>query len=188
MSTQSILLESLLFASGEPVEKKRAATLLGVSEIEVNDIAKILRNTLSGRGIVLVETAHKLELCSAPESAPIINRLTEKELSRDIGRAGLEVLAIILYRDGASRGEIDWVRGVNSSATVRSLMLRGLIEGAEDTADHRRIHYIATPEALKYLGVSRVGELPHYNEFVAKLSETHSEDMDSKMTTSRDAI
>ncbi len=171
MNALPILLESLLFAAGEPLEKKRAAALLGISLEDVEKTAESLQTALKGRGITLVETKDALELRSAPEASVVIKRLRESELSRDLGQAGLEVLSIILYRTGVTRSDIDWIRGVNSSATVRTLAMRGLIKGKEDAADRRRIRYEITPEALAYLGISRVEDLPHYATFASLLTE-----------------
>ena len=76
--------------------------------------------------------------------------------SRDFGKASMETLAAIAYKSGSTRGEIDWVRGVNSSASLHTLLMRGLIEGREDEHDKRRIRYSLTTEALAHLGLSRI--------------------------------
>ena len=76
----------------------------------------------------------------------------------------METFAVIAYQDGATRGEVDWVRGVNSSASLRTLLMRGLIEGREDEADKRRVRYSVTTEALAHLGVTRAEELPRAQE------------------------
>ncbi len=168
-------LEALLFAFGKPMHKTRVAKLLEIQETELPSIIKGLAENLSERGITLIETEHELELRTAPEAVEIVSKLRENELSRDIGKAGLEVLSIILYRGGATRGEIDWLRGVNSSATVRSLALRGLIKGAEDSADKRRVRYSATIDALAHLGVSKAEDLPQYAEFSKALKDVEYE-------------
>ncbi|HEX8947211.1 MAG TPA: SMC-Scp complex subunit ScpB [Candidatus Paceibacterota bacterium] len=164
-------LEALLFASGEAMEKSRIAKLLEVSDADLALALGTLREALAGRGLALVETESTVELRTAPGAAELVKKLREAELARDLGKAGLEALAIILYRGSATRGEIDWVRGVNSSATVRSLLLRGLIEGREDPADRRRMRYHATTDALAHLGISRVEDLPHFAEFARELKE-----------------
>lgn len=165
------MLEALLFASGEPLEKKRLASLLGVSADLLTKAVDALRTNLEGRGLALIETEKELELRTAPEAADVVKQLRENELSRDLGKAGLETLAIILYREGATRGEVDWIRGVNSSQTVRTLLLRGLIEKTEDSADKRRPRYKATVDALAHLGVSKISDLPQYEEFQKALQD-----------------
>jgi segregation and condensation protein B len=160
----SSTLEAILFASGEPMELKRIAAVMGCTPDEVKNAAAQLREQLSGRGITLVETVDELELRTAPEAADIVKKLREGELSKDIGKAGLEALAIILYRGQVTRSEIDWIRGVNSAQTVRSLMLRGLVERIEDPTDKRRFRYKPTSDALAHLGVGRVEDLPRFAE------------------------
>ncbi len=157
-------LEALLFAAGEPLTKKRAAGYLNTTPESVAEAIADLRVLLEGRGLALIETTEEIELRTSPEAADLVQALREGELSRDLGKASLETLAIILYKGGVTRGDIDWVRGVNSSAAIRSLLLRGLIERGEDAHDKRRAFYVPTVDALAHLGVSTLSELPRYAE------------------------
>jgi segregation and condensation protein B len=159
------LLEALLFASGEALDKKTVSTLLEMSPTELSEAVGILTTALKGHGITLIETETELELRTAPETSNLIATYRESELSRDIGKASLETLAIILYKNGATRSEIDYIRGVNSSTALRSLQMRALIEKSEDASDKRKIRYQPTIEALAHLGVSRKEDLPRYKEF-----------------------
>ncbi len=179
--TPSSRLEAILFAAGEPLSKKRLAALLDLSPEELRDAAIALHQQLLNRGLALIEAGEEIEMRTAADAAADIQKLRESELSRDLGKAGLEALAIILYKKnsdgstGATRSEIDWIRGVNSSAALRSLTLRGLITRAEDATDRRRIRYTATIEALAHLGVSSNTQLPNHTELSAALSDTHEE-------------
>lgn len=172
MLTPPQALEALLFAAGEPLEKKEAAKLLGIKPEQLSRVVEALSGELAGRGVALVESANELELRTSPAAADYAKKLRESELSRDLGKAGLETLAVIAYRaggadggsGGATRSEVDWVRGVNSSASMKTLLLRGLIEGREDEADRRRVRYTLTTDALAYLGLARASELPRYGE------------------------
>jgi segregation and condensation protein B len=164
MLTPPAALEALLFASGEPLEKKRLASLLSVGPKELAMAVEALKEQLAGRGIALVETEADVELRASADAAELVQKLRESELSRDLGKASLETLATIAYQDGATRSEIDWVRGVNSSASVRTLLLRGLIEGKEDAKDRRRVRYSLTTDALAHLGIGSVSELPRHEE------------------------
>jgi segregation and condensation protein B len=157
-------LEAVLFASGEPMTKKKLATFLHTTEAAVMDAAHELRAELTGRGLALIETDDELELRTSPEAADIVKKLREGELTKDLGRAGLEALAVVLYRGKATRSEIDWIRGVNSSQILRSLLLRGLIERTEDPSDKRKFLYQPTTDALSHLGVSKKTDLPRYAE------------------------
>lgn len=164
MLTPPAAIEAILFASGEPLEKKRLGALLGLKENELQVALSALEEALKGRGIALIETDTEVELRTSPEAADIVKKLRESELSRDLGKASLETLAVIAYQGGATRGEIDWVRGVNSSASLRILLMRGLVEGHEDPQDKRRVRYALTTEAFAHLGISRAADLPRHAE------------------------
>lgn len=164
MLTPPQAIEAIFFAAGEPLEKKRLATLLSITPSEVALALTALAEQLDGRGISLIETDSSVELRTNAAAAGILQSLRESELSRDLGKASLETLAVIAYQNGATRSDVDWIRGVNSSASMRTLLLRGLIEGAEDPTNKRRIRYTLTTEALAHLGVSGVKALPRYEE------------------------
>ena len=166
------LLEALLFASGEPLTKKRLASLLGVSSDMLQKATEALKEELRDRGLALIETDDALEIRTSPEASEFVEKLREAELSRDLGKAGLETLAVIVYRGSATRGEIAWISGVNSSAALRSLLLRGLIERTEDSEDRRRARYKTTVDALAHLGVTDKTKLPRYEELTKTIEES----------------
>lgn len=179
MLTPPAAAHALLFASGEPLEKKQLAKLLDIKETEVKVVLKALTDSLAKSGVVVVETDTEVELRTAPDAAVIVKKLRENELARDLGKASLETLAVIAYGTGTTRGEIDWVRGVNSSASLRTLLMRGLIEGREDERDKRRIRYSLTTEALAHLGIENKDELPRAAELGAAAHAVIEEEIQS---------
>ncbi|OGG76427.1 hypothetical protein A2950_01700 [Candidatus Kaiserbacteria bacterium RIFCSPLOWO2_01_FULL_55_19] len=176
MLTPPAALHALLFASGEPLAKKHLLKLLGIKSAELAVVLKALSASLVGSGTTLIQTETEVELRTAPEAAPIVKKLRESELTRDLGKASLETLAVIAYQTGATRGEIDWVRGVNSSTSLRTLLLRGLIEGREDERDKRRIRYSVTTEAFAHLGIRSAEELPRAEELRANAAAVIAEE------------
>lgn len=162
-------LEALLFVAGEPVKKSTLAKLLDIQQMELDTLASDLSRELSTRGLSLLSTETEMELRACAESFEVIKEFRELELSGDIGRASLETLAIILYKNGATRKEIDWIRGVNSSTSLRTLLLRGLIEKKDYDADKRLAYYVGTMDALAHLGVTSSNELPRYEEYSHEL-------------------
>lgn len=175
MLTPPAALEALLFVSSGPASKRKLATLLHITEEQLALASEALRNELRERGIALVETEAELELRSSPDAAALVQSFRESEFSKDLGKASLETLAVIAYKDGATRSDIDWVRGVNSSASVRTLLVRGLVEGHEDSSDKRRVRYSLTTEALAHLGLGSVQELPQYDTLAAQTSAAAEE-------------
>ena len=176
MLTPPAAIKAILFASGEPIEKKRLSTILGIKNTELAIALKALVDSLKGSGLALIETAAEVELRTAPEASAIVKKFRENELARDLGRASLETLAVIAYQEGATRGEIDWVRGVNSSTSLRTLLMRKLIEGKEDERDKRRVRYSITTEALAHLGLARTDDLPRYDELATGVSAVIKEE------------
>jgi len=176
-------LHALLFASGEPVPKKQLAKLLELPDEKFVLVLKTLADSLVGSGVAVVETETEVELRTAPEASVIIKKLRENELARDLGKGSLETLAVIAYRDSVTRSEIDWVRGVNSSASLRTLLMRGLIEGREDEQDKRRIRYAITTEALAHLGITSALDLPRAAELRAA-TQTIVEEKESPIADS----
>lgn len=160
--TLSAKIEAILFWKSEPMSIKRIANALQESEEGVEKAIPELEQSLSLRGVRIIQKDGELTIATAPEVSSIIEKLTKEELSRDLGRSGLETLSIILYYGPISRREMDYIRGVNSAFIVRNLMVRGLIERIEDKKDQRVFLYKPTFNLLAFLGIEKVEDLPDY--------------------------
>lgn len=155
-------IEALLFFKGEPVTTGFLAKTLGVSEDDARHGLAELEQALAGRGIVLMQNGEEYMLSSSPEMGPTIEGLLKEELSKELGKAGLETLATVLYRGPIARSEINYLRGVNSNYILRALLVRGLIEKVDQGG--RNTAYQPTFELLSYMGVSKVSDLPGFDE------------------------
>src|SRR3989344_3269645 len=157
-------LEAILFFKGEPVSIAKLESILKVSEREILDSVASLKKNLEGRGVVLIENNNQLALRTAPEFSDLIEHLQKEELNKELSKASLETLSIVLYKNGTNRAEIDYIRGVNSSFTLRALSVRALVEKIIDPEDNRRYIYKPSFDLLSFMGVKSVEELPEYNE------------------------
>ncbi len=164
-------IEAVLFWKGEPVSRRNLGEILNAGQTELNEAIEKLKNSFSDRGIVLLEKDDDLAFGTAPELSGLFEKLQKEELNKDLSKASLETLSIVLYKNGATRAEIDYVRGVNSSFILRALSVRGLVEKIVDPKDSRRYIYRPTFELLSYLGVKSVEELPGYTETVLLLRQ-----------------
>lgn len=156
-------IEALLFYTGEPMTKTKLAALCSV---EVSDIEKtlvILKEKLADRGIELVEKENEVMLGTKKEMAEIIETLKKDDINKELSKASLETLSIILYTHKATRAEIDYIRGVNSSFIIRNLMIRGLVEKTPHEEDSRKFYYKPTFELLGFMGIGALSELPEYD-------------------------
>ncbi|MEX0913286.1 MAG: SMC-Scp complex subunit ScpB [Candidatus Paceibacterota bacterium] len=152
-------IEAILFYKAAPMKKSALAKILEVGEGEVSAALKALEERLKSGATALVMTDEEVELAVAPQFDSLIENLRKDELKRDIGKAGAETLAIVLYRSPVSRGEIDRIRGVNSSYILRALETRGLIERS---LRGQRSEFVPTTMLMRHLGISEKTGLSDY--------------------------
>lgn len=169
------IIESLLFVYGEPMSAEKLAKVADAKKEDVIRALDDLSVAYEGRGLVLLEKEGKYQLGTRPENAPYVEKLVKSDFSEELSKAALETIAIIAYKGPLARADIEFVRGVNSSFTLRNLMLRGLIERVENPKDARAYLYKVSFEFLHYLGVAKVEELPGFEEFTAKPIEIFEE-------------
>ena len=162
------LIEALLFYTGEEHTIDELSALLSCSIEETKEAVAVLAARLIG-GIVLVCENDRLQLATAPHASEIIATLRHNELSRDLSKAAIETLAIIAYRAPIAKSEIDFIRGVNTTAILRSLLVRGLIR-KEEGSDGRGYMYTPTLELLQYFGIKNKKELPDFEETNERIS------------------
>lgn len=165
-------IESALFFKGEPVSIKNLGKLLDTPREHVEEALKNLETKLQGRGIVLVRHEDDVTLATSPETSTIIEKITKEELARDLGKAGLETLSIVLYHGPVARRDIDYIRGVNSNFILRNLLIRGLVEKVSNPDDQRAFLYKPTLETLSFLGIKNIEELPEYKDIQLEIAES----------------
>lgn len=156
-------IEAVLFSYGEPIEIKKIAKLLDAGEDDIkqaiDELQKNLENESSGLKIIF--NGERVQLVTKPEFSNFLEDFIKEEFKENLTPATLETLSLIAYLGPASRAKIDYFRGVNSSFTIRNLMMRGLIERAEGQG----YLYQTSFDLLKHLGISKIEELPKYEEF-----------------------
>lgn len=189
----SAKIEAILFWKAEPIYLKKLANLCEASEEEIKTALGELRLSYASRGITLIENSvggnHEITLGTAPEMSSVIEKLTKEELMRDLGKAGLETLSIVLYQGPISRAEIDYIRGVNSQFILRNLLVRGLVERRENPKDQRSFLYAPTLELIAHLGVTKIEELPEYAQVRTDIEAFKTQqDQDSTQNIAQDVV
>ncbi|HSE56896.1 MAG TPA: SMC-Scp complex subunit ScpB [Candidatus Paceibacterota bacterium] len=167
MSDNAKTIEALLYAEAREFSIVELAKLLQISKEAVREALEELKKSLEEHGIVVVEQGEAVSLGSHPSAAKIIESLRKEMLSKELTKAAAETLAVILYHPGISKPEIEFIRGVNASYSIRLLQMRGLIEQKHKEGDARVAVYTATSEALQHFGITSAAELPEF----AALSE-----------------
>lgn len=163
------ILETLLFVSHEPVTVDRLVSVLGgVAKAEIRQALESLKSDYEKRerGLQIHEVAGGFQLSTRPEYAPWIKMLGKTKTSAKLSRSGLESLAIIAYKQPIVRGEIEAIRGVETSGVLRTLLERKLVRivGRKDVPG-RPIMYGTTKFFLQHFGLRDLAELPPLREF-----------------------
>lgn len=164
-------IEALLFLIGEPIEVRKLAKILNENESEIEKGIIELEKILKERGIRLLKKNKEVMLGTAPESSKYCAELAKEELNKNMGRAGLETLAIILYKEEVGKPDIDYFRGVNSAFTLRNLMIKGLVERKTNPQNKRSYVYSPTIQLFQYLGITKKEDLPNFEEFIKKIED-----------------
>ena len=158
-------IESLLFISHKPLSLVELAKLVGADKKETEEMLKVLQEEYDQRqgGVELLSLEDKYQLATTAESSDVIAKFLKTELTGELTRPSLETLTIIAYRGPISKAELELIRGVNCSLILRNLLIRGLIESQEDKIKNT-LAYNITFDFLKFLGLSKVADLPDYNK------------------------
>lgn len=159
------VLEAALFVSGEPVTMSRLEKTFDMTTTELAELVTALQEKLERdetSGLQVIQHAGNLSLVTKGFCAPYMEQLTKAAIQDNLSRAALEVLAIIAYRAPIARVEIEAIRGVNCSFTLRNLLLRDLIERIGNPNDSRGYLYQPTFKFLQSLGITSVASLPDF--------------------------
>lgn len=166
MTTGAQTIHALLFATAESYTVASLADLLSVSTEQIESDLTSLSEGLEGGGIMLTRAGSTIALVTRPEHSTVLETIRRDELQKELSKASSETLAIVVYRPGVSKAEIELIRGVNASYSLRALQMRGLIE---TKGNGRGITYHPTLALLEHFGAGQIEELPQYAETKQKI-------------------
>ncbi len=165
------IIESVLFAYGQPMPITKLAQAVQLEEEAVKDLIDGMLHTYNfeRRGIRLVRLGEHVQLCTRPEYAEYVRAALESKKAPPLSNAALEVLAIIVYNQPVTKSYIEQVRGVECSSVVANLVEKGLIaeRGKLDAPGHP-ILYGTTPHFLRCFGIESLEDLPSVTELLEK--------------------
>lgn len=171
-------LEAVLFAYGEPISRVKLAALL---ELDIDALTTLLttyeahlRDT-NERGLMLMLRPDTAQLVTKPAHHAVVGAVLKEELANDLSQAALETLSLIAYFGPLTRARIEYVRGVNSSFTLRNLLVRGLIERVPTKELGSTTAYQGTPDLFHFLGTSDQTGLPDFDRLSTLLATAEAE-------------
>ncbi len=161
--------EAILFAAGEPVLARDIASALGdASEEEALGLLDALRSEYERRGgaLSIERVAGGFQMSTRPEVGPALRSFFRSRNRTRLSPAALETLAVVAYRQPVTAPEIQALRGVDPSASLRTLLERRLIRilGRKKVVGSPLL-YGTTRQFLAHFGLDRVEDLPSVEEF-----------------------
>ena len=157
-------LVTILYLSGDPLSIATIANILKTTPEEIKKNLEELDKALVVVGLSLLHTNDELSIVTQPEQAQLVETFWKEELDGDLTPATLQVLTLVAYLGNGTREQISYIRGVQSSQSIRTLTVRGLIGRAGEVCTLK-------PEAMKQLGITKVEELPDYVTIHTQLLE-----------------
>lgn len=169
-------IENILFASETPCTVKQLCTLSQATEQDVLDALRSLQDEFSSdrEGLVILKHDGRYTLGTHPEASAVIGQLRKEESIGELSRAALETLSVITYRGPVTKPEIEQIRGVNCSVSLRNLLIAGLIE--QKDASNGENTYCVSFDFLRHLGVEALDDLPQYKHLNTLLVAGKQED------------
>lgn len=156
------LIECLLVVNGSPLSLEKLAHITGFTVDEVNAAVVSLKERLisSGSGLELSEVCEGVQIRTAVKFGAHISAL-KLDRPRRLSAAALETLAIVAYRQPIVKSDIEAIRGVDATPTLKTLLDRRLIRilGHQNSPGTPAL-YGTTDAFLELFGLKSLAELP----------------------------
>lgn len=155
--------ESILFASGEPIEKRKLAEVLEIEQERVDMIVDELRESYreENRGFDILTLDNSYQMCSSRYYGEITKKALDHRRNTPLSNAALEILSIVAYNQPVTKAYVEQIRGVDCFYGINALVEKGLIEekGRLD-APGRPWLYGTTHDFLRCFGLQSLEQLP----------------------------
>lgn len=158
------IIEGLLYVQGDlGLTINQIEDILEIPEEEAKRLVLNLKNYYeeNNRGLRINYLGNTIKLTTKEEHQKYYQKLLEDPTSRNLSQSALEVLAIIAYNEPITRGDLENMRGVDSTYVLRRLLAKGLIkECGKSDLPGRPILYKTTDDFLDYFGLASIKDLP----------------------------
>jgi len=162
-----LIVESLLFASPEPLTERGIKLIIDDQNFKLEDIIESLnlKYKTEDHAFEIQALGKGYQLRSKKEYDVWIRRLLQKAGSLHLSQAGLETLSIVAYKQPLSRFNIEAIRGVDCTGVLKTLLAKNLvkIKGREEGVG-RPLMYATTSDFLQGFGLNKISDLPKLKE------------------------
>lgn len=161
------VIESLLFAWGEPLNINEISKILNIKPFVLNQTLSdmiIEYSENSDRGLLIQKFGNSYQLTTKKDNFEFIQDLLQTSVNKNLSTAAMETLSIIAYKQPVTKVEIDLIRGVKCSNVIKGLLDKNLIKdvGKLDKPGRPTL-YATTDEFLKHFGLISLNDLPALN-------------------------
>lgn len=166
--------ESLIFATEKAISVKDIQSSLNaylgskISKVEVEAAIQNLQEKFSHESysFEIIEIAGGFQFMSKGAYYPVIGEHLKLESKKKLSRAALETLAIISYKQPATKTSIETIRGVNCDYSIQKLLDKELIEiSGREQGPGRPLLYVTSEKFMNHFGLKSLNELPKLKEF-----------------------
>jgi len=162
------IVEALLFVGGAPLTSARAReTIRGLTDAQFVEAVAALNAEYRGQGrpYLIQAQGPGYAMALRPRFKPMLERLYGGPRAARLSPAVIDVLALVAYRQPATKQEIDTLRGTDCSALLRQLVRRGLVAVVQrGDADRREVTYGTTARFLELFQLRSLDDLPQTQE------------------------
>jgi segregation and condensation protein B len=157
------ILEALLFVGGAPLTAARAGEIIrGLNAEQFTQALDTLNRAYRRQGrpynIQPREDGYVLSL--RPKFRGVPAKLHGGQREARLSTAAVDILALVAYRQPATKAEIDSLRGADAGPLLRQLVRRGLVQIHRAETGQPEVSYGTTPRFLEMFGLQSLEDLP----------------------------
>ncbi len=176
MDKLELYIEALVFAAPKPIPIKDIRMTVSayfdqkISQGDIESSLKALEEKYKSEdySFELIEIANGFQFMTKGTYHPVVSQFLKLESRRRLSKAALETLAIIAYKQPATRSAVEQIRGVNCDYSIQKLLDKELIEIlGRDEGPGRPLLYGTTDKFMNHFGLRSIKELPQLKEFEA---------------------
>jgi segregation and condensation protein B len=162
------IIEALLFVGAGPLSAARAGDIVrGLSAEQFTEAIDALNHAYrrQGRPYAIQPKGDGYVLAVRPKHRGLIDKLYGGVREARLSTQAVDVLALVAYRQPATKAEIDSLRGAESGPLLRQLVRRGLVQIVyRADAERKEVSYGTTPRFLDMFDLQSLDDLPKTQE------------------------
>ena len=173
MNNVQLYIEALIFSSEQSLRVEEIACCLqsalemDLSAAQIANEIALIKQKYSNENLALelVKVNNGYQFLTKKNFHAVINMLQAQRSKKKLSQAALETLAIIAYKQPATKTDIEQIRGVNCDYSIQKLLEKELIaiEGRSEGVG-KPVLYGTSGLFMDYFGINNMQELPHIKE------------------------